>query len=47
MSLQPSIEWVPEFFPGSKVASCEVDHSPPPNAEVKNECSDTFTPLHL
>jgi hypothetical protein len=35
--LQPSIPWVPEFFPSSKSACFEADHSPPPNAEVKNE----------
>jgi len=42
--LQPSIQWVPEFFRSSKAANCEVDHSPPPIAEVKNEWSYTFTP---
>jgi len=42
--LQPSIQQVPEFFPGSQAASCKVYHSSPTNAEVKNERSYTFTP---
>jgi hypothetical protein len=43
-STQPSTQWVLVFFPGSKAAGCEFDHSPLPNAEVKTEWSYTSTP---
>jgi hypothetical protein len=41
---QPSAQRVPAFFPGVKESRCEVDHSPPCCAEVKNEWSYTSTP---
>jgi hypothetical protein len=33
-------------FPGIKRPGCEVDHSPPSNAEIKNEWSYTSAPLY-
>jgi hypothetical protein len=34
---QPPVEWVPEdIFLAVKQPGCEVDHSPPSSAEVKN-----------
>ena len=38
-SKQPPIQWVPRFFPGVK--QCDVGHSPPSSAKVKNEWSYT------
>jgi hypothetical protein len=35
---------VPELFLSGKAAVAEVNHSSPPNAEVKNERSYTSTP---
>ena len=35
--IQPSIEWVPGFFPRGKAAGAWSNHSPPSRAEVKNE----------
>jgi hypothetical protein len=38
------IQWVPEaVFPGVKRLGREVDHSPPPGDELKNELSYTST----
>jgi hypothetical protein len=38
---QLPVQWVPGRFPVG-----EVDHSPPSNAEVKNEWSSTSSPLY-
>jgi hypothetical protein len=39
------IQWILEFFaPVVKLLGFKVDHSPPPSAEIKNECSYTSTP---
>jgi hypothetical protein len=37
--IQPPIQWLPGgLFPGGKARLvCDADHSPPSNAEVKNE----------
>jgi hypothetical protein len=35
------------YFPGGKAAGCEVEHSPPSSAEVKNVWSYTSTPIRL
>jgi hypothetical protein len=42
---QPPIQWVPAALSlGVKRLGREVDHSPPPSAEVKNAWSYTSTP---
>jgi hypothetical protein len=44
---QPPIQWVPWALSlGVKRPGREADHSPPSNAEVKNECSYTSTPQY-
>jgi hypothetical protein len=44
-STQPPIQWVlGAFSPGVKQPGCEVDHSPPTNAEVKKMWIYTSTP---
>ena len=43
-SIQPPGQCVPELFLSGKAAVAEVNHSSPPNAEVKNEWSYTSTP---
>jgi hypothetical protein len=40
-STQPPIQWVPGFFLGGEVAGRDVNHSPPPNAEVRMSCTST------
>ena len=40
---QPPIPWVQGPFPRVKRPEREVNLSPPPRAEVNNECSYTFT----
>jgi hypothetical protein len=48
---QPLVQWVPGFFPvGVKLLECDVNHSPPSSAEVKNVWTHTSTPptcLHV
>ena len=39
------ILWVPSLFPELKRLECDVDHSPPSSAEVKNAWSYFYTPL--
>jgi len=34
---QPTIQWIPGFFPGVQWPEHEVNHSLPSTAEVKNE----------
>jgi len=42
---QPPIQWVPGFIhQGIKQSRCKADHSLPPSAKVKNECSNMETP---
>jgi hypothetical protein len=44
MPCQSLIQWVPEALaPGVKWLRFEADHSPPPNAKMKNEWSYTST----
>jgi hypothetical protein len=45
---QPPVQWVPESFSlGVKRPGRGADHSPPPNAEVKNAWSYTSTPQYV
>ena len=44
MCTQPPSQWTPAFFPGGKATGCEVDHSPPSSAEVKNEWNYNSVP---
>jgi hypothetical protein len=45
---QPPIQWVPGALSlGVKWLGCEVDHSPPSNAKVKNAWSYTSTPQYV
>jgi hypothetical protein len=42
---QPPVQWLPEALSlGVKRLGCDADHSPPPNAKVKNSWSYTSTP---
>ena len=41
---RPPIQCVPGSFPAAKWLGCDVDHSPPPSAEVKNEWIYTSLP---
>ena len=36
---QPPIQCVPGLFLGVKLPGCELNHSPPSSAEIKNERS--------
>jgi len=46
--VQPPIQWVPgAIFLAVKRPEHEVDHSPPSNAELKNEWSYTISPIRL
>jgi hypothetical protein len=38
------VQWITGFFPGSKAAGREPDHSHPSTAEIKNECSHASAP---
>jgi hypothetical protein len=43
---QPPIQWLPgALSPRIKRPGREVNHTPPPSAEVKNGWSYTYTPL--
>jgi hypothetical protein len=44
---QPSVQWVPGFFHGSKAVGGEVGQIPPSSSEVKNEWSYTYTPSYI
>jgi len=45
---QPPIQWVPRpLTPVIKRPGCDVDHSPPSGAEVKNAWSYTSTPQYF
>jgi hypothetical protein len=45
---QPSIKWVPGALSlGANRPERETDHSPPSNAEVKNEWRHTSTPQYV
>jgi len=45
---QPPIQWIPvAIFLAVKRPDHEVDHSPPSNAELKNEWSYTISPIRL
>jgi hypothetical protein len=41
---QPCVQWILGFFPGSKVAECEVNDSTTFSAEVKKVWSYTSAP---
>jgi hypothetical protein len=41
---QTPTEWVLEFFPSSKVAGRNADHSPPSSAKVENQWNYTSAP---
>ena len=41
---QPTVQWVPGFFPGVKRQERKVYHSPSSSAELKNEWSYTSIP---
>ena len=38
-SKQPTVQWVPQFLPEVKWSRCDIDHSPPPRAQFKQEKS--------
>jgi hypothetical protein len=44
-SIQSPTTWVSGFTPGVKPLGSDVYHSPPPNAEVKNDRSYTSAAL--
>ena len=44
---QPTVQWIPEFFPWVGWSGREVRHSPSSNSEVTNEWSCTSAPLPL
>jgi hypothetical protein len=41
---QPPVRWIPGFYEGVKLLGRDVDHSPSPSGEVKNEWSYTSNP---
>ena len=49
LALQPTqlpIQWVSRALSlRMKLVLCEADHSPPPSAKVKNDCTCISTPL--
>jgi hypothetical protein len=43
--IQPTIQWIPGFFPGQEWQRHDADNSPPSSTEVKNERS--YIPITL